>query len=199
MRRRWLHTVVLGFLLGPLPSADEIRDVDVTEADSVGVEVEVEVDAAQGHVASGTHFHVWEEDAREGRDWVVELRQADDVSDEAVRWRTVAATSAALTPILTDEIEADLTDSIETSSEIAGLPPLGCILCALSSLDRTCLVSVWATSPDERVRRAVAAALSAPFEAVGVRGAITWLKSDPSAEVRRLARAAEASRRAVLG
>jgi len=78
-------------------------------------------------------------------------------------------------------------------------PTLGVLLCLLPSLDRTCLISAWATSPRESTRRALADALSRPFEAVGVRTALELLREDPSPEVRRLARVAAASRADSLG
>jgi hypothetical protein len=65
------------------------------------------------------------------------------------------------------------------------------LLRGLSPFERTSLISSWATSPNERTRRMLASALSAPVEGVGVRWALEHLKQDPSAEVRRLAGAAE--------
>lgn len=81
----------------------------------------------------------------------------------------------------------------------SGTSPLGCMLCLLPGLDRTCLISAWATSPNEKTRRALARAPSAPFEAVGVRAVVDHLQADPSPEVRRLARFAAAIRRASFG
>jgi hypothetical protein len=60
-------------------------------------------------------------------------------------------------------------------------------------------VSAWATSPDVRTRRAVARALAAPFEAIGVDAALEHLRADPDPQTRRLARSAVSARRASLG
>ena len=87
---------------------------------------------------------------------------------------------------------------LEREEEDVQRSSLGLVLCLLPGLDRTCLISAWATSANEPTRRALARALAAPFEAVGVRAALEELQRDPSAEVRRLARAAAASREASL-
>lgn len=65
------------------------------------------------------------------------------------------------------------------------------LLGGLSPFERTSLISLWATSPNERTRRLLASALAGPVEGVGVRWALEHLKCDPSPEVRRLAGAAE--------
>ena len=77
--------------------------------------------------------------------------------------------------------------------------PLGLLLCLLPSLDRTYLVSSLATSPDEQTRLALARALAAPFDALGVDFAIGQLKEDPSPDVARHARFAFATRAAQAG
>jgi hypothetical protein len=69
---------------------------------------------------------------------------------------------------------------------------IGAFLSELSPFERTWLISSWATSANEPTRRMLARALSAPVvDGVGVRWALEHLQRDPSAEVRRLAGAAE--------
>jgi hypothetical protein len=147
-----------------------------------------------GHVLSGPNFHVWDEDWRAAAGWAAELVQAGADRSELARWRGIAAASAAQPSILTDELEAELASRSSASAGELGTSTLGCVLCLLPSLDRTCLIAAWATSSSEPTRRALARALSAPFDAVGVRSAIAQLRSDPSREVRRLARAAALTR-----
>ena len=72
---------------------------------------------------------------------------------------------------------------------------LGVLLRSLPPLERTWLISSWATSANERTRRMLARALSAPVESVGARWALEHLRGDPSEEVRRLAQAATAAQR----
>jgi hypothetical protein len=109
--------------------------------------------------------------------------------------RDIAERSSARPSFLTDEHEAKLATWSESSGSAAGISTLGCLLCLLPSLDRTALICSCATSASEETRRALARALAAPFEAVGLRPAIDHLQSDPSSEVRRLARFAAATRR----
>lgn len=72
---------------------------------------------------------------------------------------------------------------------------VGALLRALSPLERTWLISSWATSTNEPTRRMLARALAEPIESVGARWALEHLQRDPSAEVRRLASAALAAQR----
>jgi hypothetical protein len=180
-------------MIGPAAVVSEPVDAEPAEV------VEPPPGKSTGHVVQGLNFHVWSEDSREATDWALELLQAGGKTLELARWRSIAAKRAVLPSILTDEIEAELATWSEGPSGNRGISPLGCMLCLLPSLDRTALISSWATSSNEQTRRAVARALSAPFEAVGVRGAIDHLQADPSSQVRRLARNAVAIRRASLG
>jgi hypothetical protein len=68
---------------------------------------------------------------------------------------------------------------------------LGALLSALSPFERTWLISSWATSANEPTRRMLARTLAVQIDDVGARWALEHLKRDPSAEVRRLAGAAE--------
>ena len=68
---------------------------------------------------------------------------------------------------------------------------LGALLSELSPFERTWLISSWATSANEPTRRMLARSLAAQIDGVGARWALEHLKRDPSAEVRRLAGAAE--------
>lgn len=191
----WLRAVILGTVIGPSPvGADPIDPLDWEPA-----ELEEPTSGKQsGHAVQGTNFHVWDEDSREATDWAVELLDNGGKALEMARWRSMAARSAALPPLPTDDLEALLTARNGVSSSEIDITTLGCILCLLPSLDRTALVSAWATAPDEGTRRELARALSAPFEAVGVRGVLEHLQRDPDPEVRRLAREAAAIRRSVL-
>ncbi len=188
MKRTWLRALILGAVIGPAgTSAEPAAEVD-----------DPATDESVGHVVAGLGFHVWEEDAREAAEWAAELVQAGGETLEAARWRRIAAKSAVLPPILNDDLDTELAARSGPAAGDGSLSPLGCMLCLLPSLDRTALISSWATSTEEPTRRALARALGAPFEAVGVRGAIEHLQGDPSAEVRRLARSAAVSRSAPL-
>jgi hypothetical protein len=103
-------------------------------------------------------------------------------------------TSAASPSIPDSQLEAELAAWIGAPEGVPEASSLGSLLCLLPSLDRTCVIASLATSSNESARRALAEALSAPFEAVGVRGALEHLQADPSPEVRRLARSASAVR-----
>jgi hypothetical protein len=183
MKWTWLRAAVMGFLLGPAPLPAEPAEVEI-EPDRFAAA------GPTGRAERGARFYVWDEDEIEAATWATELRGSAPEEDG---WRSLAASSAAMPAMLTRDLEAVLARGIDSASGSAS--PLGALLCLLPGLDRTCLVSSWATSPDERLRIALARALAAPFEAVGVRSAIDQLQRDPSPEVRRLARAAEASRR----
>jgi hypothetical protein len=188
MRWSWLRAVILGLLVGPAPATAEVSDVESAEAEEPSSE------RPSGHVVCGLDFYVWDEDPREAKDWAVELAQPFGERRESMRWRGIAAASAVRPSILTDEIEAELARRSATFARESGISTLGCILCLLSTLDRTRLISTWATSSSEPDRRALARALSAPFDAIGVYSAIDHLQMDPNPEVRRLARAAAATR-----
>lgn len=126
--------------------------------------------------------------------WLAELRRWQGTAKEREHWRMLAARTAAQPPLLTDEIEAEIASWRGIVSPERSLTPLGCALCLLPSLDRTALVSSWAVSPDAPTREALARALAAPFDAVGVRAALDQLRSDAVPEVRRLAASASAQR-----
>jgi hypothetical protein len=76
-------------------------------------------------------------------------------------------------------------------AEPAEVADVGALLSALSPFERTWLISSWATSANEPTRRMLARTLAAQIDDVGARWALEHLKRDPSAEVRRLAGAAE--------
>jgi hypothetical protein len=183
---------MLGFVIGPAPLPADPADAEPAEGERRSLAL------PSGYAVRGLNVYVWDEDAREAGDWAAELLHSHGETAESAQWRTVAAKSASLSPLLTRESEVEFVMRLDGSAG-AGISPLGCLLCLLPSLDRTCLISSWATSSNEQTRGAVARALSAPFEAVGVRAVIEHLQVDPSAEVRRLARSAAAARRAVLG
>lgn len=187
-RWSWLRTAMLGLLVGPAPvMADPRVAAEPLEADPI-------VDGASGRSIRGAGFHVWDEDPREATGWALDLQRVVSDGIESAQWRTLAARAAVARPVLTNDDEIDLL-SWTGAPGSSGISPLGILLCLLPSLDRTLLVSSWATSPDDRTRGELARALSAPFDAVGVRSAIDHLQQDTSAEVRRLTRDAAAARR----
>jgi hypothetical protein len=61
---------------------------------------------------------------------------------------------------------------------------LGSVLVQLAPLERSYLVSSWATADHEGLRFALAFALAWPIESVGVRSALQELKHDRSTDVR---------------
>lgn len=194
MRWSWIRAAVLGVVLGPTPVAAEPVDaVELPEGEHVSGA------GTAGHAVRGPNFYVWDEDPREAAEWAGELLESGGRTIDPARWRAIAARSAALPAVLTNDQEAELTAWLETSAADPRLSSLGLLLCLLPSLDRTCLISSWATSPNERTRRALANALAAPFEAVGVPDVLQHLQEDASPEVRRIARSAAASRRAPSG
>jgi hypothetical protein len=188
MRWLWLRALVLGLSIGPTGVAAEPPDEDLLGTERASLR------SPTGHAVQGPGFHVWEEDAREADAWADELMKVRGTSLERERWRLIAAGTASGPTIPLDSIEAGVT--AWSDSGIAGpqLSPLGRLLCLLPSLDRTSLVASWATSPTAATRLMLARALAAPFDAVGVRGAIEHLQADPSPAVRRLANVAAASR-----
>jgi len=194
----WLPVAILGLAIGSIPAPEEPDlDLDMDTGDSG----EVWPDRAVGRVVRGVNFHVWDEDSREAMGWAGELLEAAGETVASTPWRTLAARTAALPPLLA-QLGPELETQLATSAAGLGssdLPPLGILLCLLPSLDRTCLISSWATSPNEQVRQALAGALAAPFEAVGVPTVLEQLQRDPSAAVQQRARAAAAIRRGVLG
>jgi hypothetical protein len=177
--------VIVGTLIGPAPVLAEPDEVEDPASERV-----------VGHVARGDRYHVWDEDPREVADWTLLLGRPESEAADLRRWRSISAQSAALRPFLTDDIEAQLEASSRRSDDGAtAISPLGHLLCLLPSLDRTALIAAWATSPSEETRRTLARALSAPFDAVGLRSAIDHLAQDPSPEIRRLAHSAHSVRR----
>ena len=161
---RWLRALVIGLWIGPGPAAAEPVDVEPLEATPT---------ERVGRAIEGPRFLVWDEDPPQADAWASELLRAD----------LAAAVDRGL---------GFAPDGQDGSSPAASA--LGRLLCRLPSLSRTFVVATLATSPDERSRRAIAGALSARFEAIGVATAIEHLRSDTSPEVRRLAGAAAASR-----
>jgi hypothetical protein len=88
----------------------------------------------------------------------------------------------------------------EELSEILGegaSDAIGSVLSAARPLDRTRLVSAWATSPREAQRLALARGFAHPFEAVGLRTAMEHLAQDASSRVRLAIDCAIARRRAI--
>jgi hypothetical protein len=194
MRWSWLRAALLGLVIGPAPAAVEPGAAKPLEAERLAA------GKTAGHAVPGSGFYVWDEDAREAEEWALELleRSAGEV-DQSAPWRVIAARTAARPSLLMDEDESKLAAGIEGSSWEGGISPLGLLLCLLPSLDRTCLISSCAASSHEPMRLALARALAAPFEAVGVRAVLDHLQNDPSAEVRRSARSAAAVRHISLG
>jgi hypothetical protein len=182
-----MRALALGLAIGPAPVVADAGDLEPTDME------ESPAGESFGYAVDGAHFHVWDEDAREASDWGVELIRAERPYDEVARWREIAVRSAVFPTVGIDALEAELALDGEEPEE-RGVSALGGVLCLLPSLDRTVLITSWATSPDTGTRRALARALSAPFEAVGVRGALERLGADPDPEVRRLASAAAAVR-----
>lgn len=194
VRSSWLRALLLGVLIGPTPFAPDAPErTELADAEPLGSE-RTAPDPAFGHAVRGLNFYVWEEHREEASGWAADLLLAGGLGADSAHWRAVAAARAAGPPVLTDDSEAELGAWAEAAGA-AHSAPLGPLLCLLPCIDRTRLVASWATSPSERVRGALADALSTPFEAVGVRGALEHLQEDPSADVRRLARLAAATRR----
>lgn len=192
MRWSWLRAVLLGLLIGPAPISADTNDMD---ADPPDTEQQQEVDAALGWAIRGRNFYVWEDaSSREAAGWAGDLMRSGGETVEAAWWRTMAEDSAVAPRLLTPERAAEIAGRIASADEDPSVTALGCMLCLLPSLDRTCLVSAWATSPSEETRLALARALAAPFDAVGVRWALEQLREDASPEVRRAAGSAAAVR-----
>ena len=191
MRRpwSWLGAVVMGLLIGPGAIAAEIE----TERDE---------SEAGGFAVGGIEFYVWDEDAEAAEEWALALAQSPREQGRVRRWRAIAEQTAVMTPVAVGEralaIAARFSD-LSAAGDEPGLTSLGVLLCLLPSLDRTYLVSSLATSPDEKARLALAHALAAPFDALGVDVAISQLKQDPSPEVARHARFAFATRAGEVG
>lgn len=199
MKFSWLRAAILGVLIGPVPADAEPGE---TEPRIGGFDAAPAI-ALPGRAIRGPDFYVWDEDPREASDWAREL--LDDWASElldahagafgAPGLEALAARAAARAPLLSGDFDDALMDWVATAGEASRPSSLGLLLCLMPALDRTCLISSWAVSPDERVRVALAGALATPFDAVGVGGALERLLDDPSAEVRSLARVAEAVRR----
>ncbi|HKJ24354.1 MAG TPA: hypothetical protein VKB65_05985 [Myxococcota bacterium] len=181
MGASWLRTLLIGLVLGPAPAnADPVQD-PVESEDSSARRI------AGGQSVSGADFLVWDEDAHEAEAWAAELVHGFDGADPPSGWGAVARRTAGLPLVLTDEIAEEMAAWSEASEDDAAFAGLGHVLCLLPSLDRTYLVSSWATSPNTRLRRDLARALAIPFEAAGVRSVLDHLQHDPSEEVRVLA------------
>jgi hypothetical protein len=186
MRRFWIPAALLGFLISPTPATAETRDDGALDDDRRPAE------GLPGGVVSGPDWYVWDEVPGEARRWGAELAE---VGAEPEGWRALAERSAARPAVLAPEHEAVLERWVRVAMDGGSEPGLlGLLFCLLPSLDRTCLVSDWALSASESTRCALARALAAPFDAVGVRGVLDHLQRDRSPEVRRLARAAARSR-----
>jgi hypothetical protein len=88
---------------------------------------------------------------------------------------------------LTSSEIAELSGVAETVSRILGPDGglvISSILIATSGLDRTRLVTAWATSPRTGLRMALAQSFAHAFDAVGRRTAQRQLAQDPHANVR---------------
>jgi len=194
MRWSGLFAAILGFIIGAAPAVAEPESDDAFEAEEPLSQEEVDP-----RTVRGSNFYVWDEDSREAESWGRELRISAGDTPAAAGWARIAARMAARPPLLTDEDEREIAAELESSAARAGISPLGLVLCMLPSLDRTCLISSCATSSHDQTRVALARALAAPFDAVGVRGALDHLQNDRSAEVRKWARSAAVVRRPSLG
>jgi hypothetical protein len=193
MRRPWLRSLILGLLVGPAPPPVAAEPIAFDTSEPVDCEAP-EDRRVGGRSFASAEFLVWDEDVREARAWAQELAGLGLAAHESSGWSDVARRTAAHASILDDEIEEEIAAWSRGSDGDDAIGPLGCVLCLLPSLDRTYLVSAWATSPDPRLRRDLARALAAPFEATGVRSAIDHLCDDTNVEVRTLARVAAATR-----
>lgn len=192
MRTPWLRTLLLGLLIGPAPALADATADTVADPPCEDPFARPETD---GQSVSGEEYLVWDEYAREARAWAAELTHGCGQAGASLGWRGVAQRTAGGPAVLGNDIVEEMAawgQAPEEGKEEAGL--LGLVLCLLPSIDRTYLISSWATSPSERIRRDLAQALSVPFEATGVPSAIEHLRSDPSAEIRSLATLAAASR-----
>jgi hypothetical protein len=190
MRRTWswLGAVVMGLLIGPGPIAAESEEVDPVEAERDELE-------EGGFAVRGIEFYVWDEDAEAAEEWALALAQSpSEQRRRAERWRAIAEQTAAMPRVPVRERELAFAARCSDTCEESGLTPLGVLLCLLPGLDRTYLVSSLATSPDEKTRLALARALAAPFDALGVDAAISQLAQDPSPDVARHARFAFSTR-----
>lgn len=185
----WLRAILAALVVGPSPLSDNAVDAFADNDETAD-------ERSFGHTVRGPGFHVWEEDAREAHDWSADLLRSTQSEGETAIWRDVAIRMAAR-PAIRMEPDADLALGLAAAAGEAGMPALGLLLCLMPSLDRTCLISSCATSADERTRLALAHALFAPFDAVGVQAALDHLQRDPSQEVRRAALTAAEARRAV--
>lgn len=188
----WLGAVVMGFVIGPGQVAAEPDDGEA-------IETERGWPKTSGRAVGGIHFYVWDEDPRAAEEWALTLAQSPGEPTRLARWRAVAERTAVLPSVSVSEHELAFATRVADACEGSGLTPLGLVLCLLPSLDRTYLISSLATSSDEQVRLALARALAAPFQALGVDWAIGHLEEDPSADVARQARSAAAARAAPLG
>jgi hypothetical protein len=195
-RWTWLRAAILGFLIGPAPLPDDVADADPPEAElqSIG--------RPSGHTARGVNFYVWDEDSREAVDWALELGESVGQVIESGRGpspRRIAPSQGSSLTREAGNAALGVATSPPASAETGVVLPLGLLLGLLPSVDRTCLVTSWATSSDDQTRRALALALSAPFDAVGVRWAIEHLQEDSNSEIRELARSAARVRGSSLG
>jgi hypothetical protein len=193
MRRRrpwsWISAAVMGFLIGPAPVTPDPDD-DPIETERP--------EPTSGHAVGGIGFYVWDEDPLAADEWAFTLAQAARERTRWARWRAIAERTAALPSAPVSEHELAFAARVAAFGGGSELTLLGCWLCMLPTLDRTYLISSLATSSDDRIRLALARALAAPFQAVGVEGAIGHLRADPSAEIARHARSAAAARAARL-
>jgi hypothetical protein len=189
MKTAWLRAAIVGLLLGPAAPVADVGAEPVEPEDS-------SAESPEG-LAEEVTASTEDEESEAAVGWAVDQLTAGGILTDPLRWRDLAEQSAAQPPLLTDDLEAELAAWAESAPGDSGISPLGGILCLLPSLDRTVVVATWATSSDEATRRALARALAAPFDAVGVRGALEQLQADPSPEIRRLARSAAVSRKPV--
>jgi hypothetical protein len=133
--------MVMGFLIGPAPIAAEPDDAELTEAERGRPRT-------SGHAIGGIDFYVWDEDPGVAEEWALALARAPGEPTRLVRWRTVAERTAALPSVLVNEHDVALATRIADACGGSALTPLGLVLCLLPSLDRTHLISSFATSSD---------------------------------------------------
>ena len=188
----WLAALAMGFLIGPSSVPADLDD------DDDPIETERDFPETSGGAVRGSDFYVWDEDVREAEEWALTLAQSGEPARSA-RWRAIAARTAAMPSASLTDHELAFAMRVAETCEGSGLTPLGLLLCLLPGLDRTYLISSMATSPDVRIRLAVARALAAPFQALGARETIRHLEEDRSPDVARQARIASATRAARLG
>src|SRR4030095_9461238 len=112
-----------------------------------------------GHAVRGIDFYVWDEDSAEAGAWALALAQSPGERSRTTRGRAIAPRTAALPPVSVSEQELAFAARAD-EHECSSLTALGLVLCLLPSLDRTYVISSWATSPHEPVQRTLGRAIA---------------------------------------